>query len=228
MTIDIYSKLKSYENICLIDVGYPKGHFVETFLQQYGIQRNKVHIIGIDPIDHLNLSNRNGNFNVDEFYQVAISTTPGKAKFNLYDEPGCNSLHKLNVDKRVDRLGAEDGWYCRYEIKKVDEIEVNVVTLKSIIESANREIIHYLKIDTQGNDINVIKSCEEKIQNVMFVQMESCVAKNKNQIMYENQSLIDYDISHMNSLGFEVLKTTDHSGSAPPEADIIFYNKRFL
>ena len=61
----------------------------------------------------------------------------------------------------------------------------------------------------------------------MFIQMESCVAKNENQIMYENQSTIDSDISYMNSLGFEVLSTTDYSSDAPPEADIIFYNKRF-
>jgi len=225
MTINIFEKLKSYEKICLIDVGYHKGHFALKFLEEYKIQRDEIYIIGIDPIDY---RSEISDGHCDEFHQVAISTTQGKTKFNLYDEPGCNSLHELNVDKRVDQKQSEDGWYCRYEIKKVDEIEVDVVTLKSIIESANQEIIHYLKIDTQGNDINVIKSCEEKIQNVMFIQMESCVAKNENQIMYENQSTIDNDISYMESLGFELLHTIDYSTDAPPEADIIFYNKAFL
>jgi FkbM family methyltransferase len=228
----ISDKLKTYEKVYLIDVGYHKGHFVSEFLNVYGIERSKAYVVGIDPIDHREWKeiHQMNDFDdyCDDFHQVAISTIPGKAKFNIYDEPGCNSLHEMNIDKRVDKLNSEDGWYCGYEIKKIKEIEVIVTTLKSIIEMTNQKIIHFLKVDTQGNDINVIKSCEERIHDIMFIQMESCVAKNKNQIMYENQTTIDYDIEFMKSLDFEVLNIADHSGGAPPEANILLYNKRFI
>lgn len=228
----ISERLKLYDKIILIDVGYHKGHFVSEFLNVYDINRSKVHVVGIDPIDHREWKeiHQINDFDdyCDDFHQVAISTTSGRAKFNIYDEPGCNSLHEMNIDKRVGELNSEYGWYCGYEIKKIKEVEVVVTTLKSIIEMTNEKIIHFLKIDTQGNDLNVVKSCEDRIHDIIFIQMESCVAKNENQIMYKNQTLIDDDIKFMKSLDFDVLNITDHSGGAPPEANILLYNKRFI
>ncbi|NBV27436.1 FkbM family methyltransferase [bacterium] len=228
----IPEKLQSYDRVCLIDVGYHKGHFVQHFLTKYGIKRHKVRVIGIDPLDHRSWKfahDLGGDDTIcDDFFRFAISTTPGKAKFHIYSETGCNSLHEMNVDKIVKELNSDDGWYCGYQIKKTKEIEVDVITLESVIETINEPLIHFLKIDTQGNDINVIKSCGDRVHNIIFIQMETCVAKNENQIMYKNQTTIDHDIAYMKNLNFEVLDIEDYSQSAPPEANIIFYNKSLI
>jgi hypothetical protein len=131
--------LKQYDKICLVDVGFHKGHFVNDFIRDHGFDRSKMRVIAIDPIKH-----NQGSY--DEFHQVAISTEPGRAKFNIYDEPGCNSLHDLQTGKMVDKINHE-GWYCRYPIKKIDEIEVDVVRLDTILETLQEPIIHFLKVD---------------------------------------------------------------------------------
>jgi FkbM family methyltransferase len=211
--------LKSIDKVCLVDVGYHKGHFVDEFIKKH-VPRNRLRIVAIDPM-------RYNQGICDEFHQVAISTEVGKMKFNLYDEPGCNSLHELKTENRTDSI-THNGWYCAYPIHKTGEIQVDVVRLDSILEKLNEPIIHFLKIDTQGNDINVIKSCGDYLNKIMFIQMESCVAKNQSEIMYENQSTIEYDVKYMKDCGFEVLNITDYSDSAPPEANIIFYNKSLV
>ena len=32
--------------------------------------------------------------------------------------------------------------------------------------------IHFLKIDTQGNDLNVLKGCEQYLSKILFIQTE--------------------------------------------------------
>jgi hypothetical protein len=65
------------------------------------------------------------------------------------------------------------------------------------------------------------------LDRVIFIQMESSVAQNPNEIMYSGQTLINDDLEYMKSRGFEVVSITDYSHQAPPEANVLLYNKRF-
>lgn len=201
----------------IIDVGCHKGHFIDDFTHHF---KGKFSI-GIDPVNH-GVANK-----YNKYYEVAISDFCGKSKFNEYVEPGCNSLLDMKVDNVVHD-SSKYGWYVKHGIEqKTNEYIVNVRTLKSIIEENNLEIIDYLKIDTQGNDINVVKSCGELVKNIKLIQMECVSSHDKNIVLYEGQQLMEQDIEDMDKLGFDVLNITDYSGSASPEADIIFVNRNF-
>jgi hypothetical protein len=55
------------------------------------------------------------------------------------------------------------------------EVEVSAIGLKSILKDFPWEQIPYiefLKVDTQANDLNVIKSAGKWIKNICFVQAE--------------------------------------------------------
>jgi FkbM family methyltransferase len=216
----IARKLKSFNKIIVVDVGHHKGDFLTLFLQRTKLIRSQMFLVGVDPIDY-------GTDLCDVFLKIGLSTTPGEKIFNTYSEPGCNSLLELRVENRVDSIESDKGWYCAYEIKKTGEIKIETKTLAAVMQELKINQIHYLKIDTQGNDLQVLKSAGPLIKNVLYIQMESSVAKKENQLMYAGQSTLSEDESYLEENGFKRVDLVDHSPYAPPEADVIYVNLFF-
>ena len=206
--LDILAK---YDRLNLVDVGFHLGHHTEDFAKKVAPLGKYLYCVGIDPIDY----GHEGKCNA--FIQKAISTKTGHRKFNTYSEPGCNSLNEMLLDNKFQRP---------QEIKKTGEIEVECVTLSSILDYFCFDVVHFLKIDAQGNDRDVIESGESWLDRCLFVQLETCVAKTLDTMMYENQNTRDSDIEYMLSKGFELYEEWDHSAESCPEADLIFFNRR--
>jgi hypothetical protein len=81
---------------------------------------------------------------------------------------------------------------------------VKTKTLKNIIKkNLKNEIIHILKIDAQGNDLNIIKSIGNYLNNVMFIVMKS----NSDIIttLYKNSTHFSEDYAYLKSHNFELL-----------------------
>lgn len=131
---------------------------------------NNVFVIGVEPLREnclelkkLLSSTRGG----DRFYliEAAIDDVeiPTSKKFygfgwNDYpNNPGCSSL--LKPKGRFEN--------CADLIYNVD-----VISLKSILDNIDYDVIEVLKTDTQGNDLNVIKSLGDHIKNVVFIDAE--------------------------------------------------------
>lgn len=73
------------------------------------------------------------------------------------NNPGCSSLHKP--------IG-------RFE-KSTEVIhQVEVISLEYILDNLQYDVVEVLKTDTQGNDLNVIKSLGKHIKNVVFIDSE--------------------------------------------------------
>ncbi|MBV6513842.1 MAG: hypothetical protein FMNOHCHN_03398 [Ignavibacteriaceae bacterium] len=203
--------LKKYDRLNFIDVGHHKGHAAADFSKKVASLGKYVYCVGIDPIDHGSTTN-------NLFIQKAVSTKEGIRKFHLYSEQGCNSLQEMLLENKFQRP---------QEISKTGETEVVRSKLSKILEELNLEIIHYLKIDAQGNDRDVLESAENWLQKCLFVQIETCVAKSAEELMYKNQNTRDSDIEYMKSKGFELFDEWDHSAASCPEADLIFFNPCF-
>lgn len=207
---NIIDKLLRYDRINAVDIGHHKGNWAESFADK--IPKDKfLYVLGVDPIDHGSTWN-------NKFIQKAISTKTGKRKFFTYSEPGCNSLNEMILENKFHRPQA---------IAKESEIEVDCVTLESVLDEFNFDLIHYLKVDAQGNDLDVIKSAGLWLNECMFVQMETCVSKHHDMMMYKNQNTRAEDIDYMKERGFELIDEWDHSAVSCPEADLIFFNTRY-
>ncbi|MEY4333577.1 MAG: hypothetical protein RLZZ196_2320, partial [Bacteroidota bacterium] len=75
---------------------------------------------------------------------------------------GCSSLYKP-IDGRLNGVTLEK------------EVNVTAIPLKMILDEFPYDripYIEYLKVDTQANDINVIKGCGEHLKKVCFVSCE--------------------------------------------------------
>jgi len=202
--------LQKYPSLYAVDIGAHRGHWAMDFSKKVAPLNKYLYVLAIDPIDY-----NTGLHN--KYIQAAISTKTGKRKFYTYSEPGCNSLNEMLLDNKFQRP---------QEIKKTGEIEVPCVTLASILDHLQPEMIHMLKVDAQGNDADCVKSAGDWLSKCLFIQMETCVAKTADTLMYENQNTRDSDIEYMLSQGFELFDEWDHSAVSCPESDLIFFNRK--
>lgn len=212
-------------HINLLDIGCHKAHFLDYF---QGILNRPINSFGIDAIDY----GVGGRYSF--FLKKAVDDieTPQIKKFNKYIEPGCNSLLEMRRDIIVHERDKK-GWYVGWDIESVHEQEdVECDSIKNILDKHyiwHDELIDYVKIDTQGNDINVVKSFKEYLDKVKYIQIEAVSSHDKDVTLYKGQTIMEEDIEIMKSLGFVPIFIQDYAivTRASPEADIIFKNTKF-
>jgi len=147
---------------------------------------------------------------------MAVDVENGIKNFNVSGiwDWGCSSLHTYNGN-------AGEQWGEYFQV--TESYQVPTITLYDFCELYKIEEIDYLHIDTQGNDLNVLKSLGDKIKNVI---QGKCEASNNN-ALYE----VDYSLkSILNFLyenNFEVtnIEYNDKKGF---EVNVFFRNKFFF
>ncbi len=215
------SKLLPVKQANIIDVGCHKGHFIQSLKQSY---KGDLFTIGIDPIDY------HDRIHYDLYMKMAIDNVERAdyKEFNKYVEPGCNSLLKMKT-KNVVHTRDKPGWFVGWNIEQEAGKEfVHCNSMKNLLSFYGWfSNIDYVKIDTQGNDINVVRSFQKYLNKVKYIQMECVSSHNKDIILYENQQILEDDIKDMYELGFEVIHIQDYSANASPEADVIFRNMNY-
>ena len=221
--------LESFETLNIIDVGCNTGCFLREVKPHL---KQKSYWIGIDPTNH-----KVGDL-YDIYLEKAISNVEKdeKAVFTEYNDSGCNSLLDMNTDIIThDKKDKNEKWFIDRVIEEVvQKKEVTVTSLKSILNSIPKfnadvdNLIHYVKIDTQGNDINVVRSMGPYLNTTIFIQLECVTSHDPKKVLYKGQQLLENDIDDMKLLGFSVVNIEDHSGFASPEGDVLFVNDKCL
>jgi len=221
--------------INIIDVGCHKAGFLHGFKRKL---TKDSFWVGIDACDY----GIGGQYDV--FVNKAVDNVAKDEirQFNEYVESGCNSLLPMNMEILTgDNSEYEKKWYIGKTAEQLSVVkeqktvtrDVNVSSLHSILSFMPRftnEMIHFIKIDTQGNDINVVKSMKEFRDKTLFIQMECVSSHNKNIVLYKGQQIMEDDIKDMEEMGFMVYDFVDYGANrtAGPEADVVFYNKKLV
>jgi hypothetical protein len=224
--------------INIVDVGVLRGSFYED-AQKY-IGNLPAFWIGVEPdicFPHITKV-------YNTIYNVAVDDVdvPEKRTFHINSDRGISSLLELNKEYWTNNPEEEGKYYIPSHVVAdtiIEEKEVDVVSMKYILDSISKfskEHIHFLKIDAQGVDINVVKSMKGYLDKTLFIMIESITNTDKNAVLYKNQSNIEEDILVMESLGFEMFSMKDYgkcigpqSGMpCSPEADVVFINKSFI
>ncbi len=207
--------------INLIDVGCYKGYFLDRF---QSLVRKPIFSVGIDPVrwEHV--------LPYSAFIEGAVTNQPeGSYDFYEYNDPMCNSLKKMNVDKIThDPAERSERYFVERHIETLTNVRsIEAAPLAALIQrlKMENEILHFLKIDAQGCDLEVFLSLHEFIPRCLFVQLESLASKNKDIALYENQALFEEEKPVLEKYGFKLFSMTDYGQTgASPEADVIFLN----
>ena len=192
------------EGSFILDTGCHKGAWIESVGYLLG---DSVKTVGVDILNH----GCSGMYNF--FFAEALDVEEAKRDAYIFEETAINSLHDRNPN-----LSYSDAPYMNLSnIKKM-----NTKRLDTLLDSIGGiEKIHYMKVDCQGNDVNVVKGLGSYLSNINYVQLESTFdTKNLYNI---SLTYID-DINEMRSLGFTPIYYCIHSKahSMPQEGEILF------
>ena len=207
-------KLRLIINPCdyLIDVGANMGDFSYNYRQMFN------NLICFEPnhnlISILNQKFKNNNnikiFNLGvgdrkESRNFYITNDKGKTLSSIKKQN--NIIHKLLKNTRI-----------------VDQYNINVITLHDfIIENNLQEKSIFLKIDTQGNDLEVLHGLKKFIKNIKFIKIEMPVI-NIYDISYNFLQINEFmDQNNFIPLYIEHI-TRDKSGRLV-EYDVVFERK---
>lgn len=195
--------LSKFNKINFIDVGCARGD-VRTL-----INHNNVYSIGIDPLVDKYKGGYNTLSNYNVLHNVAIDIEEGEKQFNITKSLDTSSLYDFNPELTTDNANTREFYIPSTSIDYITSvIETSLIktkTLKNIIEENNlkHNIIHILKIDTQGNDLNVIKSLGTYLSNIMFIVMES--NSDDTTTLYKDTPKFSEDCAYLESHKFKLI-----------------------
>lgn len=168
----------------------------------------------VEKLRHLTSHLKNVNI-----IESAVSDFNGKSIINIspesiYGDYSCSSLLEFSEKSKTEWPGRED-------FKIIDNLEVNVLRLDSFLIQNGITKIDYLKIDTQGHDLKVLKGLGDFISIVECGIME---AGAKDDILYNGQNTENESIAFLESNGFEIINVSSND-IFRNEVNIIFKNK---
>jgi FkbM family methyltransferase len=218
---NIFNELKKDKIIC-VDVGARWG-ITEPWIHFGDI----VNVIGFEPdgaeCKKLNAQARKKDMFI-KYLPVALLDGKKDATLNITKSPGCSSL--LRPNKKILNQFPDAG---RFDI--VNETQIHTNSLDSVLEENRIENIDFVKVDTQGTELNILQGAEQALSKDVFgiaVEVEFIQ-------LYEGQPLFaDVDV-YLRENGFTLFDLNRHRwkrknipANMPSRGQIIFGDALYL
>jgi len=204
--VNLKSFLPGDTNYICIDVG---AHRCETTIEL--LEQNKTGvIIAFEPIPILykQLLFRHPRLIALPF---AIDVTTSISPFHLTAFDACSSL----LDFTSEGLGI---WNDDKSLAVVSTYHVQTIRLDTVLLTL--PYVDYLKIDTQGNDFNVIVSAGDLIKKVKRIKTEAVVTEHQ---LYSGAHTKEEVINYLSFHGFDLVKSVVQTWGR--EMDLYFERK---
>jgi len=210
-----------------VDVGAGCGDVLGHFVSGSGLKK-PVFSIGIDPVDARAHRSYTG------FVMGAITNGPeGPTEFFRYSSSDCSSLKRMDPTKVThDRAeGGSQKYFAPIEIERLEEtLRVPAFKLSTIIRQYGlaHDVLHFVKIDAQGSDLDVFRSLGEFTENCLFLQIETVYPEGNapGVTLYEGQTTFAEDREVIEAAGFRIFNVARFGST--PEADVIFVNLKLF
>jgi FkbM family methyltransferase len=194
----------------VLDVGANTGQF-GNLLRQLGFRGR---IVSFEPLKDAfaTLRQRASHDALWECHNLALGDSDRTASLNV----SANSLSSSFLPVSARNVQLEPG------IAYVRRQEASIRRLDAILDSvARRDNVIYLKIDTQGYELNVLKGALGVIDRFPLIQVETAFCEG-----YETQPLIEEIISFLRNLRYRIVWIEpgweDRKTGEMLEVDLIF------
>jgi FkbM family methyltransferase len=169
--------------IVIFDIGAKNGvkelNRLSSFCEVYGFEPN--------PQEFLKLKNyKSGKYKKEEYSEVGLSDFTGEILLNVSENSSFSSFLNtdwVNYQLHFGFMEKVEEW--KKDLAKVSEIKVQVSTLDFVSEKNNVSQIDFLKLDTQGTELRVLKGAEKLLGNNAISMIKSEVSFIN---VYENQN----------------------------------------
>ncbi|SHI49196.1 FkbM family methyltransferase [Pollutimonas bauzanensis] len=205
--------------LVVIDVGCRWG-FAERFMQD----ADKFRVYGFDPDreECERLTKIYGHKAPITLVPLGLAGTSGLRTLYITSEPACSSL--LPPDPEL--TASYPSLYCARQER---EIQVETTTLDLWVEGTDISAVDYIKVDTQGTELEILQGGSNTLEKVRSLEVE--VEFNP---IYQGQPLFsDVDL-FLRKKGFVLWKLTNQvhysrgaAARAPLGEDTIFYDDKY-
>ena len=159
------------DNLIIFDVGSHLGETVKLFSRNFNIK--KIHCFEASNINFIKLKDnliKNKLMDICVLNNVGIGDIEGKNFLNQTEESSSSTINEFN----------EHSSYLKRKLKilninKIDnfyqKVPINIIKLSTYIKKNKITNIDILKIDTEGFELNVVKSledCSNIVKNIYF------------------------------------------------------------
>ena len=133
--------------------------------------------------------------------EKAVSNAPGMRKFHVmaWEDWGCSSLLERTPYAFVTHRAT---WPNRADFPVTDVIEVEAIRLEDFVRDERIERVDFVHVDTQGEDVNVLKSFGPSIAIVQsgLIEIATCAERK----LYEGQSDFFEAAEVLKEMGFYI------------------------
>ena len=191
---DLYYQLKIFKFLkkknlnkfeFFFDVGAHRGESINLFLENFNI--SNIYSFEASPINFKVLEK-----NIKKFEKKYINTKIFIENYALGKDNNTIVMKQLNESSSstINRINTNSKYFKKKSLffkwnkeKFFSEIEINQITLNDYIKRHNIPKIDFIKIDTEGWELNVIKGLEDQLHKTSLIMFEH---------HYDNMIVKDY------------------------------------
>ena len=230
----------AYDKINVVDVGAARGAFLVELEKIFKLE--DVYAIGIDPFNYpvdngytlpedIDDSHRVMD-HYDKFFQICVDNveSPTKKEFFINSDFQTSSLCKLQTENLSTDLNDKNKFYYSQsildKITQIQEVvEVDVLNLDTLInEELPEGIVHFIKIDTEGKDLNIVKSLsDDTLGRTKFICIECPNFISRFEGEANKQECVDY-FESKNFKVFNFINYEEDLTNRQPMSDVVFIN----
>jgi len=168
--LELLNKTKTNKIINIFDLGCFEGSFSKR-LHRFLKSKYTTYFYLFDPNPKIKNKLKKLKFNYN-FFNVAISNITGQRKFfiNTKFESSGSSLLPIVKNSKLYNLSRKIFFLTTKPLFKPIQVEVN--TLNYFIKLNKIKKIDILKIDCEGNEVNILNSCKTNLKNIKIIYLE--------------------------------------------------------
>lgn len=189
--------ISPFKPLVIFDVGANNGSSFEVLPKV--LPWVKIH--AFEPTPHLIdiIQQKMGRTRNYHLIPKAVGSNPGTAQFNIAGQSdwGCSSL--LDFSDNLEKT-----WPGREDFKVTEKLEVEIIRLDDYVREHGIEQIDFLHIDTQGTDLDVLKSLGDALSKVHAGVVE--VPQSSEVMLYKGQHSREEMLEFLEQNGFYVWK----------------------
>ena len=126
---------------------------------------------------------------------MAVAETDGSALFHINSYDHASSLLKMDEDAR--RL-----WKGGEALREESVLTVPTIRLDTFMSVVGISRVDFLKIDTQGNDLGVIRSAGQRLRDIRKITLEVDITARR---LYQGSPSKDEVLSFLEGAGFRLI-----------------------
>lgn len=170
---DFIQQIIGSNKLHVVDIGAREGFEALSGL------RGVIEILAVEPeakaADELRKFYEKMNFSGYHIVRQAIGSRTGEGILNITKRPCMSSMLEPDIDgfhRHMRRVKYGPHWSEFLHV--TDKQNVTLCTLPDLLKQYNWDKVDFLKIDTQGTELEILKSCEELLSkgSVNVVELE--------------------------------------------------------